>query len=190
VVPLALRMNGFQAWNWSRSESTDHTASAGASMSQLAVTSIMMSSPAAISTPAELAISDGSSRRICAGAADGRSRDANRPAVPGCYDEAMSRGSEPSSTSFIYRGRRIGYCEHGAGPRTIVLIHGLLMDSRMYTQLAPMLAAHGHRVIRADMLGHGTSDQPHAMTDYSMPQLGLHRGPAGHGSRAAWREVK
>jgi pimeloyl-ACP methyl ester carboxylesterase len=46
------------------------------------------------------------------------------------------------------------------------------MDSRMYTKLAPMLAAHGHRVITADMLGHGASAQPHAMTEYSMPQFG------------------
>jgi pimeloyl-ACP methyl ester carboxylesterase len=46
------------------------------------------------------------------------------------------------------------------------------MDSRMYTRLAPMLAAHGHRVITVDMLGHGTSAQPHAMTEYSMPQFG------------------
>ena len=85
---------------------------------------------------------------------------------------SLSRGSEASYSSFTYRGRRIGYCEHGSGPRAIVLIHGLLMDSRMYTKLAPTLAAHGHRVIIADMLGHGTSDQPHEMTAYSMPQFG------------------
>jgi pimeloyl-ACP methyl ester carboxylesterase len=85
---------------------------------------------------------------------------------------SLSRGSEPSYSSFTYRGRRIGYCEHGSGPRAIVLIHGLLMDSRMYTRLAPALADHGHRVISADMLGHGTSAQSHAMTEYSMPQFG------------------
>jgi pimeloyl-ACP methyl ester carboxylesterase len=77
-----------------------------------------------------------------------------------------------SMPSFAYQGRRIGYAEHGSGPRVIVLIHGLLMDSRMFTKLAPMLASHGHRVITADMLGHGTSDQPHVMTEYSMPQFG------------------
>jgi pimeloyl-ACP methyl ester carboxylesterase len=42
----------------------------------------------------------------------------------------------------------------------------------MYTHLAPELAAHGHRVIAVDMLGHGRSDQPHDMTAYSMPQFG------------------
>jgi pimeloyl-ACP methyl ester carboxylesterase len=79
---------------------------------------------------------------------------------------------EGSPASFTHRGRRIGYHVHGSGPRPIVLAHGLLMDSRMYTKLAPTLAAHGHRVITVDMLGHGTSAQPHAMTEYSMPQFG------------------
>jgi len=74
--------------------------------------------------------------------------------------------------SFTHRGRRIEYHEHGNGPRTVVLTHGLLMDSRMYTRLAPELAAHGNRVITVDMLGHGSSAQPHAMTEYSMPQFG------------------
>jgi len=82
------------------------------------------------------------------------------------------RSSERPTASFTHRGRRIGYQEHGSGPRAIVLTHGLLMDSRMYTRLAPTLAALGHRVITADMLGHGTSAQPHAMTEYSMPQFG------------------
>lgn len=85
----------------------------------------------------------------------------------------MSPGwSESSHSSFTHRDRRIGYCEHGSGPCAIVLVHGLLMDGRMYTKLAPMLAARGHRVITADMLGHGASAQPHAMTEYSMPQFG------------------
>ena len=74
--------------------------------------------------------------------------------------------------SFTHHGRRIGYAEYGSGPRIIVLIHGLLMDSRMYAKLAPTLASRGHRVITADMPGHGTSDQPHVMTEYSMPQFG------------------
>jgi pimeloyl-ACP methyl ester carboxylesterase len=77
-----------------------------------------------------------------------------------------------SASSFTHRGRRISYCEHGAGPRALVLIHGLLMDSRMYSKLAPMLAERGHRVITVDMLGHGASARPYAMTEYSMPQFG------------------
>ncbi|MBS1118186.1 MAG: alpha/beta hydrolase fold protein, partial [Deltaproteobacteria bacterium] len=50
--------------------------------------------------------------------------------------------------------------------------HGLLMDNRMYTKLAPKLAARGHRVITVDMLGHGASAQPRDMTAYSMQQFG------------------
>jgi pimeloyl-ACP methyl ester carboxylesterase len=74
--------------------------------------------------------------------------------------------------SFTHRGRRIDYDDHGSGPRALVLTHGLLMDRRMYTKLAPTIAGRGHRVITVDMLGHGSSAQPYAMTDYSMPQFG------------------
>ena len=78
----------------------------------------------------------------------------------------------PAPESFSYRGRRIAYRTFGSGGRAIVLTHGLLMDNRMYTRLAPVLAAAGHRVITVDMLGHGASAQPHDMVDYSMPQFG------------------
>lgn len=84
----------------------------------------------------------------------------------------MSRTELPASQSFVHAGRRIAYRSYGAGPRVLVLTHGLLMDGRMYTQLAPTLAARGHRVITADMFGHGDSDQPHDMESYSMPQYG------------------
>lgn len=74
--------------------------------------------------------------------------------------------------SFTHRGRRISYASFGTGPRVVVLTHGLLMDSRMYTRLAPMIAARGHRVVTVDMLGHGASAQPHDMRQYSMQQFG------------------
>lgn len=54
----------------------------------------------------------------------------------------------------------------------LLMTHGLLMDGRMYSKLAPAVAERGHRVITVDMLGHGASDQPHEMTAYSMPQFG------------------
>lgn len=78
----------------------------------------------------------------------------------------------PQTASFNHQGRRIAYRELGEGPRAIVLTHGLLMDSRMFTGLAPALAARGNRVVTIDMLGHGDSDQPHEMGAYSMPQFG------------------
>ena len=73
---------------------------------------------------------------------------------------------------FEHRGRRIAYRIHGDGPRVVVLVHGMLMDGRMFTQLAPALAELGHRVVTVDMLGHGMSDQPLDMTAYSMQLFG------------------
>lgn len=80
--------------------------------------------------------------------------------------------STPSPQTFVTNGRRLAYREYGSGPRAIVLTHGLLMDGRMYSGLAPALAEAGHRVITADMLGHGDSDHPHDMTVHSMSQYG------------------
>ena len=80
--------------------------------------------------------------------------------------------STPPTESFTHNGRRIAYREFGSGPRVLVLTHGLLMDNRMYTALAPKLASHGHRVITVDMLGHGASDHPYDMTAHSMSQYG------------------
>lgn len=81
--------------------------------------------------------------------------------------------STPTPATFTHNGRRIAYREYGSGPRVLVLTHGLLMDGRMYSALAPELASHGNRVITIDMIGHGASDQPHDMTAHSMSQYGL-----------------
>ncbi|MBX3250480.1 MAG: alpha/beta fold hydrolase [Myxococcales bacterium] len=80
--------------------------------------------------------------------------------------------SLPSPQSFVTAGRRIAYRTLGAGPRVVVLTHGLLMDSRMFTNLAPKLAAAGNRVVLVDMIGHGESDQPHDMHAHTMSQYG------------------
>jgi pimeloyl-ACP methyl ester carboxylesterase len=78
----------------------------------------------------------------------------------------------PESQSFTHAGRRITYRTYGSGPRVLVMTHGLLMDSRMFTKLGPTIAARGHRVVTVDMYGHGDSDQPHDKEVYSMPQYG------------------
>jgi pimeloyl-ACP methyl ester carboxylesterase len=70
--------------------------------------------------------------------------------------------------SFRYRGHRIAYDVHGEGERTLVLVHGLLMNRWMYTGLAPEMAARGNRVVTVDLLGHGESDGPEDMRAYSM----------------------
>jgi pimeloyl-ACP methyl ester carboxylesterase len=70
---------------------------------------------------------------------------------------------------FTYEGYRLSYDEYGAGDRPIVLIHGLLMNRRMFSRLGPILAEHGNRVIAPDLLGHGESDRPEDLQRYSMP---------------------
>ena len=69
---------------------------------------------------------------------------------------------------FDYNGFRVSYDEYGAGERPIVLIHGLLMNRRMFDRLGPAMAERGNRVITIDLLGHGRSDRPADMSQYSM----------------------
>jgi pimeloyl-ACP methyl ester carboxylesterase len=76
---------------------------------------------------------------------------------------------------FEHGGSRIAYRTYGAGNpegRTLVLIHGLLMNSRMFDRLGPEMAANGNRVICIDLLGHGGSDAPRDFSLYSMTAFG------------------
>lgn len=70
---------------------------------------------------------------------------------------------------FRYESHRIEYDEHGDGDRVLVLVHGLLMNRRMFARLAPQLAERGNRVVCVDLLGHGRSDRPEDLRLYSMP---------------------
>lgn len=70
---------------------------------------------------------------------------------------------------FLYEGHRIEYDSYGEGEQVLVLVHGLLMNRRMYEPLGPMLARRGNRVICVDLLGHGRSDRPEDLRLYSMP---------------------
>lgn len=70
--------------------------------------------------------------------------------------------------NFRFEGKRIAWAEWGEGDRTLVLVHGLLMNRHMYDHLAPELASRGFRVITVDLLGHGVSDKPYDMRAYSM----------------------
>jgi pimeloyl-ACP methyl ester carboxylesterase len=73
--------------------------------------------------------------------------------------------------SFKHEGRRIAYQEYGDGPRSCVLIHGLLLSQKMHRPLARALAKRGNRVITVDLLGHGRSERPRDMNAYSMGQF-------------------
>jgi pimeloyl-ACP methyl ester carboxylesterase len=70
--------------------------------------------------------------------------------------------------SFVHDGHEIAYDVYGAGERPLVLVHGLLMNRRMFEKLAPEMAARDHRVICIDLLGHGESDAPTDLRAYSM----------------------
>jgi pimeloyl-ACP methyl ester carboxylesterase len=74
--------------------------------------------------------------------------------------------------SFEHAGHRLAYTEHGAGDRVVVLVHGLLLSQKLMTPLARELADRGHRAVTLDLLGHGLSDRPTAMQDYSMTGFG------------------
>jgi pimeloyl-ACP methyl ester carboxylesterase len=71
-------------------------------------------------------------------------------------------------SEFDYNGFRISYDEYGEGDRPLILIHGLLMNRRMFDRLGPEMAEVGNRVIAVDLLGHGRSDRPPEMSHYSM----------------------
>ena len=71
--------------------------------------------------------------------------------------------------AFRHNGHRIAYREFGSGPRTCVLIHGLLLSQLMHEPLARDLAARGNRVVTIDLLGHGLSDRPREPWNYSIP---------------------
>src|SRR5687768_17554434 len=79
--------------------------------------------------------------------------------------------STPSgrTATFRFEGHKLSYAEYGEGPRTIVLLHGLLLSKRMHGPLAEDLAERGNRVITLDLLGHGRSDRPTEMWNYGMP---------------------
>ena len=70
------------------------------------------------------------------------------------------------------QGLQLYYEIHGNGPRTLVFLHAILMDSDMNRRLATDLAAAGNRVILLDLPGHGRSDKParasyHRMDTYA-----------------------
>lgn len=46
----------------------------------------------------------------------------------------------------------------GNGPRTAVLVHGIMTDSRTWDRVAPAVADRGYRVVAVDLRGHGASD--------------------------------
>ncbi|MEX0993175.1 MAG: alpha/beta hydrolase [Solirubrobacterales bacterium] len=74
--------------------------------------------------------------------------------------------------TFEHAGQKLAYELRGSGNRTVVLLPGLLLPSRMHEPLANALDESGSRVVTFDLLGHGDSDRPRDMSRYSMPIFG------------------
>jgi len=79
---------------------------------------------------------------------------------------------QPRTRSFEHDGHRLVYDEYGTGERTVILMPGLLFSRKMHGPLAVTLAGRGYRVICLDLLGHGDSDRPPEMGNYSMTIFG------------------
>jgi pimeloyl-ACP methyl ester carboxylesterase len=77
-----------------------------------------------------------------------------------------------TARDFEFEGHRLVYDEYGAGDQVVVLLPGLLFSRRMHQPLAEALAERGNRVLCLDLLGHGDSDRPPDMANYSMTIFG------------------
>ncbi|MDA8358719.1 MAG: alpha/beta hydrolase [Actinomycetota bacterium] len=68
----------------------------------------------------------------------------------------------------------VSYEVHGSGARTLVYLHGLLLDAAVNRRLAQNLAAAGNRVVLLDLPGHGSSDKPHQASSHRMDAYAEH----------------
>jgi len=73
---------------------------------------------------------------------------------------------------FEFDGHRLVYDEYGSGDRVVLLLPGLLFSRKMHRPLAEALTEAGYRVLCLDLLGHGDSDRPTEMWNYSMTIFG------------------
>jgi pimeloyl-ACP methyl ester carboxylesterase len=78
----------------------------------------------------------------------------------------------PRTRSFEHEGHELVFDEYGSGERAVMLMPGLLFSRKMHEPLAEELADRGHRVLCLDLLGHGDSDRPEEMWEYSMAAFG------------------
>ncbi len=98
--------------------------------------------------------------------------------------------------TFVDDGVSLSYEVFGHGERTVVYLHGILLDSYLNHQLASDLADAGYRVVLLDLPGHGRSDKPqsiaqHRMDSYArrvvrlLDELGVERAAVGGASLGA-----
>ena len=60
-------------------------------------------------------------------------------------------------------GVSLSYEVFGRSERTVIYLHGILLDSFVNHRLARDLAQAGYRVVLLDLPGHGRSDKPHSI---------------------------
>jgi pimeloyl-ACP methyl ester carboxylesterase len=75
---------------------------------------------------------------------------------------------------FVHDSIRLHYESHGSGDRTVVLMHGLLLDTQLNRRLAADLAERGFRVVLLDLPGHGLSDKPRHASAHRMDSYARH----------------
>ena len=71
-----------------------------------------------------------------------------------------------SADRFEWNGRSLHYETYGSGDDVVVLIHGLLLNTRLNRAFARRLASGTRRVVLVDLLGHGQSDKPVHAAEY------------------------
>ena len=99
----------------------------------------------------------------------------NQGGSPGGRKRLLSVSAEPFEVgTFESEGLQLHYEVHGRGPRILLFMHGILMDSNMNHRLAADLAATGHRVILLDLPGHGLSDKPKRASVHRMDTYAHH----------------
>ncbi len=53
---------------------------------------------------------------------------------------------------------------HGSGPRTAVLLHGMMGSAESWWRISPLLVSRGYRVLAVDLPGHGLSPRDDRLT--------------------------
>lgn len=78
----------------------------------------------------------------------------------------MTSSTRSTSDLFEWDGRCLHYETFGTGDDVVVLLHGLLLNTKLNRGFARRLAGGGRRVVLLDLLGHGQSDKPVHAAEY------------------------
>lgn len=73
----------------------------------------------------------------------------------------------PASACLLSEIETLRYRVYGAGPRKVLLVHGLAARSETWTDLVPLFPAERYTIYQLDLLGSGESSKPKA-ADYSI----------------------